>query len=64
MSIKDMNHVTVEQVLSLRDEAINIERQRDQLAEVLRVAMKSLSTYGNHPIIEDRARDALKAMEE
>ena len=31
MTIKDMLHVTVEQVLALREAAIELERERDKL---------------------------------
>lgn len=65
MSIKDMKHVTVEQVLALRDEAIKNEEQRDQLAEALQEVME----YGNSEHMDRRAawamgkaRDALAAI--
>lgn len=73
MSIKDMKHVTVEQVLALRDEAIKVEEQRDQLAEALSDMLSGWryvremhgDLYGvGWDRAEDKARAALKAMED
>jgi len=45
--------------LAIREVAQPLADQRDELLEALDVAMKSLATYGPHPIIEMQARSAI-----
>lgn len=51
MTIKEMPHVTVEQILALRDAAIKLETERDELlahVERLRGALCILSDQSNN----------------
>ena len=68
MSIEDMKHVTVEQVLALRDEAIKLESQRDKMIEALRSVLEDGIWTGEDwcPVRAalDNAEAALKAVEE
>ncbi len=37
-----------------------LKKENAKLREVLAIAMKSLATYGQHPLIEHSANEALK----
>ncbi len=58
MKASDMNCVTVEDVLRLREHAIATEKERDQLREALQDMMLDMD-----PERHDKARAALKATE-
>lgn len=73
MKAKDMPGVTVEQVLRLRDSAIRLEHQRDQLREALSVMLEDYADacdqwddesqeFGRKVI--EQARTALKDTED
>jgi hypothetical protein len=63
MKIKDMSHVTVEQVLALRSKAMEVEASHDKLVEALEDLLNDCITF-NGSVLSDcymkQAKEALK----
>ena len=55
----EQNSIRAGYAAAIREVAQPIADERDELRELLDIAMKSLGTYGSHPIIEMHYRTVL-----